>query len=103
MSVVRFIADLHLGHKNMAIKRGFQDESNHIPSYIRDHPENICVDCGQEMELDKSRKIRVWRCDCGFSRAKENGHETAKRMNEERYRKILVYHGIEPPNKKYAY
>jgi calcineurin-like phosphoesterase family protein len=33
MSVVRFIADLHLGHVNMAIKRGFntvEDHDNHI-------------------------------------------------------------------------
>jgi len=29
MSNVRFIADLHLGHKNMAIKRGFHDEFYH--------------------------------------------------------------------------
>ena len=33
MSVVRFIADLHLGHINMALKRGFntvEDHDNHI-------------------------------------------------------------------------
>lgn len=33
MSVVRFIGDLHLGHVNMAIKRGFktvEDHDNHI-------------------------------------------------------------------------
>jgi calcineurin-like phosphoesterase family protein len=33
MSVVRFIADLHLGHVNMALKRGFntvEDHDNHI-------------------------------------------------------------------------
>ena len=33
MSIVRFIADLHLGHVNMAIKRGFktvEDHDNHI-------------------------------------------------------------------------
>ena len=29
MSQVRFIADLHFGHKNMAIKRGFKDEFQH--------------------------------------------------------------------------
>lgn len=29
MSVVRYIADLHLGHKNMAQHRGFQDEFYH--------------------------------------------------------------------------
>lgn len=29
MSQVRFIADLHFGHKNMAIKRGFKDEFEH--------------------------------------------------------------------------
>lgn len=33
MSIVRFIGDLHLGHVNMAIKRGFktvEDHDNHI-------------------------------------------------------------------------
>jgi calcineurin-like phosphoesterase family protein len=29
MSVVRYISDLHLGHKNMAQHRGFQDEFYH--------------------------------------------------------------------------
>lgn len=29
MSNVRFIADLHFGHKNMAIKRGFANEEEH--------------------------------------------------------------------------
>jgi calcineurin-like phosphoesterase family protein len=29
MSKVRFIADLHLGHKNMATHRGFKDELEH--------------------------------------------------------------------------
>lgn len=29
MSQVRFIADLHFGHKNMAIRRGFKDELEH--------------------------------------------------------------------------
>lgn len=29
MSQVRFIADLHLGHENMAIKRGFKDAEEH--------------------------------------------------------------------------
>jgi calcineurin-like phosphoesterase family protein len=29
MSVVRFIADLHLSHTNMAIKRGFKDSIEH--------------------------------------------------------------------------
>mgnify|MGYP002477993094 CR=1 FL=1 len=29
MSVVRFIADLHLGHTNMAIKRGFLTVEEH--------------------------------------------------------------------------
>ncbi len=29
MSTVRFIADLHFGHKNMAVHRGFKDEFEH--------------------------------------------------------------------------
>lgn len=29
MGIVYFISDLHLGHKNMAIKRGFIDENEH--------------------------------------------------------------------------
>tara|TARA_R100000951_G_scaffold9486_1_gene8374 strand:- start:909 stop:1463 length:555 start_codon:yes stop_codon:yes gene_type:complete len=36
MSQVRFIADLHFGHKNMAIKRGF--------SSVEDHDQHI-IDC----------------------------------------------------------
>ena len=35
MSNVRFIADLHLGHRNMAIKRGFKDESEHDEHIIK--------------------------------------------------------------------
>ena len=26
MSIVRFIADLHFGHENMAVKRGFAND-----------------------------------------------------------------------------
>lgn len=34
MSVVRLIADLHFGHKGMAIKRGFQDEFYHDQTIV---------------------------------------------------------------------
>jgi calcineurin-like phosphoesterase family protein len=29
MSIVRYISDTHFGHRNMAIKRGFKDETEH--------------------------------------------------------------------------
>lgn len=35
MSHVRYIADLHLGHKNMAIKRGFKGHEDHDQHIIK--------------------------------------------------------------------
>jgi len=35
MSVVRFIADLHLGHENMAKKRGFSSAEEHDEHVIK--------------------------------------------------------------------
>ncbi len=36
MGNVRFISDLHFGHKNMAIKRGFKDEYEHDEHIIKE-------------------------------------------------------------------
>ena len=44
MSLVRFIADLHLGHENMAIKRGFANaylHDEHILNKRLHQPGNI--------------------------------------------------------------
>lgn len=35
MGNVRFISDLHLGHRNMAIRRGFKDEDEHDEYIIK--------------------------------------------------------------------
>ena len=35
MSIVRFIADLHFGHENMAVKRGFANAEEHDEHIIR--------------------------------------------------------------------
>lgn len=35
MNKIRFISDLHFGHKNMAIRRGFKDEFEHDEHIIK--------------------------------------------------------------------
>lgn len=103
MSNVRFCADLHLGHKNMAIRRGFNDGEHHDQHVIERwnsvvHPHDLTFILG---DLTFEKADHYYKLDLlnGRKHVVLGNHDPSNRVDElmkyvEKVGGILKYRGL---------